>query len=228
MIYYTWRHFTTFAHNHMNCAIFFIFFFGGGVIGSISVTVWKGQLDQNPMSRQSKLCCVYGLHGAMGETTVIGVCSIGAGGWYKVLQIIENLSSPTSRFICKIVGMRTVERSHPRPLAGVVSDLWAKPPNTKMQAAQVGTKEQSITRSRGRVRAWILLYNFHHPIRAIVQPGGNNFCCIVSLVTCPRINRFLISLFSYIFKQVRDMLLSAYPLHVFLITYNSKSAKYLL
>ena len=34
-----------------------------------------------------------------------------AGRWYKLSQIIENLSSHTSRFICDLSGMREVERS---------------------------------------------------------------------------------------------------------------------
>ena len=44
------------------------------------------------------------------------VCSRNAGGWYKLLQIIENLPSHTSRFICDL-GVRAVERSYARPLA---------------------------------------------------------------------------------------------------------------
>ena len=44
-------------------------------------------------------------------------CSMNAGVWYKLLQIIENLSSYTSRLICVLLAMRAVERSNPRPLA---------------------------------------------------------------------------------------------------------------
>ena len=45
-------------------------------------------------------------------------CSRNAGCWYKLLQIIENLSSYTNQFICDLLGMRAVERSYTRPLAG--------------------------------------------------------------------------------------------------------------
>ena len=45
-------------------------------------------------------------------------CRRRAGGWYIALQIIHNLSSHTSGFICDLLGMHTVERSYPRPLAG--------------------------------------------------------------------------------------------------------------
>ena len=46
------------------------------------------------------------------------VCGRNTGGWYKLLQIIENLSSYTNQFICNLLGMRAVERSSPGPLAG--------------------------------------------------------------------------------------------------------------
>ena len=45
-------------------------------------------------------------------------CSKNAGGWYKLLKIIENLSSYTIRLICDPLGMREVKISYPRPLAG--------------------------------------------------------------------------------------------------------------
>ena len=83
----------------------------------IPVTLWNGQLDQNPMSRLCDLCNVHGWHRDMGKRPLL-VCSRNAGGWYKQLQIIGNVSSYTNRFICDLLGMRTFERSYPRPLAG--------------------------------------------------------------------------------------------------------------
>ena len=83
----------------------------------IPVTLWKWQLDQNSMSRLSYLCNVHGWHRDMGKRPLL-TCSRNAGGWYKLLQMIENLSSYTNRFICDLLGMCTVERSYPRQLAG--------------------------------------------------------------------------------------------------------------
>ena len=83
----------------------------------IPVTLWKGQLDQNPMSRLSDLCNVRGWHRDMGKRPLLA-CSRNAGGCCKLLQSIENLSSYTNRFICDLPGMRAVERSCPIPLAG--------------------------------------------------------------------------------------------------------------
>ena len=81
--------------------------------GYIPVTLWKWQLDQNPISRLPELCNVRVWHRDIGETTVRN-----ADDWYKLLQIIENLSSCTSRCICDLLGMREVERSYPRPPDG--------------------------------------------------------------------------------------------------------------
>ena len=43
------------------------------IIGYTPVTLWKGQLDQNPMSRLSDLCNVHGCHRGLGKTNVVGV-----------------------------------------------------------------------------------------------------------------------------------------------------------
>ena len=148
----------------------------------------------------------------IGDTEAWGIrpllaCSRNAGGWYNLLQTIENLSSYTSRFICDPLGMRAVERSYLRPLAGRLFYrlcLRAYAIATKMQAVQVGTMEQSIRQARGQARVWILLYSIHHRIRAMVQPQGShtpfqrNYCYIVSPVTYPRINPYVdIRIWSY-------------------------------
>ena len=52
------------------------------------------------------------------ETRPLLACNRNTGGWHKLLQVIENLSSYTSWFICALLGMHAVERSYPRPLTG--------------------------------------------------------------------------------------------------------------
>ena len=83
----------------------------------IPVKLWKWQLDQNLMSRLPGPCNVHGWHRGLGKTTVLA-CSRDARDWCKLLQIIENLSSYKNRCICDFLGLRVVERSYPRPLAG--------------------------------------------------------------------------------------------------------------
>ena len=53
----------------------------------------------------------------VGKRPLLAWCRNG-DGWYKLLQIIENLSSYTKRFICDLLRMDAVERSYPRQLAG--------------------------------------------------------------------------------------------------------------
>ena len=89
---------------------------------------------------------------------------------------------------------------------------------TKMQAVQVGTTEQSFRRARGQARVWILLISLHHRIRAIVQtedshvPYQRNYCYIVSLVIYPRMNLFFIYLFGNILKQVININMLLLPI----------------
>ena len=78
---------------------------------------WKGQLDQNPVPRLANLCNVHGWHRGMGKLPLLA-CSRNVGGWCKLLQIIKNLSSYTSRFICDFPGMLALERNYPRQLTG--------------------------------------------------------------------------------------------------------------
>ena len=92
-------------------------FYWISITGYIKVTLWKGQLDQTPMSRLSDLWNVHGWHRVMGKRPLLAY-SRNAGRWYELLQIIEKLSSHTSRFICNLLGMHAVERSYPRPLVG--------------------------------------------------------------------------------------------------------------
>ena len=116
------------------------------------------------------------------------------------LQIIENLSSYKSRFICDLLGMRAVERSYPRPLAGRLFHrlcLRGSYYRNKDASGAIGAREQSIRRARGQAWVWILLYSLHHRIRAIVQTEDShtrhikNCCYIVSHVTYPRINPYV-------------------------------------
>ena len=48
-------------------------FYWISITGYIPVAAWKGQLDQNPMSRLAHLSNVHGRHRGMGKTAVIGV-----------------------------------------------------------------------------------------------------------------------------------------------------------
>ena len=98
------------------CYIYWI-----SIIGYISGTFWKGQLDLNPMSRQSELCSVHGWHQNMG----------GGGGddhyYWRVVRvqgigIIYKLSNTFHhiQFYSFVPRLRVcaVDRSYPRPLAG--------------------------------------------------------------------------------------------------------------
>ena len=79
----------------MKCANFYWI----SITGYIPVTLWKGQPDQNSMSRLSDLCNVHGWHRGTEKRPLLA-CIGNAGGQFKPLWIIENLSSRTSRFIC--------------------------------------------------------------------------------------------------------------------------------
>ena len=128
----------------------------------------KRQLDQNSMSRLSGMDHIE----AWGKRMLLA-CSRDAGGWYKLLQIIENLSSYTSRFICDLLGMSAVKRSWPWPLAGRLFHclcLRGTCYPEKDASGASGTIEQSIRRARGQARVWILLYNLHHRIMLSYEP----------------------------------------------------------
>ena len=179
-------------------------FYWISITGCIPVTLRKRQLDQNPILGVPELCNVRGWHQDIGKRPLLA-CSRNAGGWYKLFQIIENLSSCTSRCICDLLGMRAVERTYPRLVDNsTASAFGAYAVMTKMQAVQVGTMEQSIRRAGGQALVWILLYSLHHKIRAIVPPEDShskfqrNYCYIVSLVTYPIINPYVdILIWSY-------------------------------
>ena len=90
------------------------------------------------------------------------------GWWYKILQIIENLSSHKSRFISDLVWMRAVDRSYPRPLAGRLFyriRLWCLTYSHKDATVQFGTMEQSIKRARGQVPVWKLFVQPPSPLQ---------------------------------------------------------------
>ena len=134
----------------------------------------------------------------------------------------QNLSSHTSRFICDLLGMRVVERSCPRPLAGrLFYRLCLRGLSYRdKDAVQVGTMEQSIRRARGHARVWIHLHSLHHRVRAIIQPEDSHmpfqwstavFCYSLPI---PEQILMLISLFGHILKQVINMLLFASYLHL--------------
>ena len=73
------------------------------------------------MNYANFFCLIYAIcmddSEAWGKRPLLAWCRNG-DGWYKLLQIIENLSSYTNRFHCDLLGMGAVERSYPRPLAG--------------------------------------------------------------------------------------------------------------
>ena len=144
-------------------------------------------------------------------------------GWYKLLQIIENMSSCKNRAFVTSWGCAQCKEAiqdHWLVDNSIASPFGAYAIVTKMQAVQVGALEQSIRRTRGQVPVWILLYSLHHRIRDIVQPEDShmpyqrNHYYFVPLATYPRKILMLISLFGHIFKQVIDMLLFAYDLHL--------------
>ena len=144
-------------------------------------------------------------------------CNRNAGGWYKLLQIIENLSSCINRCISACAFLTSwgcaqskeaihdhwlVDNSTASAFGAYAITIAAI--TTKMQAVQVGTMEQSIRRARRQALLWILLYSLHHRIRAIVQPEDShmqyqrNYCYILSLATYPRINPYVdILIWSY-------------------------------
>ena len=84
------------------------------IIGYNPVTLWIRQLDLNPMSRLSDQW-VDDIEAREKRRSL--ACSRSAGGWYKLFEIIENLSPYTSRIVCGL-GMLAVERSYPIPLVG--------------------------------------------------------------------------------------------------------------
>ena len=67
-------------------------------------------------------------------------CGKRSGGWYQlhVSQIIENLSSHRSRFFCDLLGMRAVEKSYPRLLAGRLFYLLCLPGITYRHKDAIG------------------------------------------------------------------------------------------
>ena len=94
VVYHSFHTWHTWVGQYEVCYFYWI-----SITGYIPVTLWKGQLDKNPVSRLSDRCNVHWWHRGMEKTTVIGVyydC------WRLVytIRIIENLSSYTSRFIC--------------------------------------------------------------------------------------------------------------------------------
>ena len=110
VVYPSFRKWHTWGSQYELCQFFIGF-------RSLVTSQWKWQLEQNPMSRLSDLCNVHGWHWGMGKRPLLA-CSRNSGCWYKLLQIIENLSSHTNRFICDLLGMHAFERSYLRPLAG--------------------------------------------------------------------------------------------------------------
>ena len=150
-------------------------------------------------------------------------CSRNAGGWYKLLQIIEKLSSYVSLSFVTFWGCdqsKEALQDHWLVDYSTVSAFGAYAIVTKMQAVQVGIRKQSFRRARGQARVWIHLYILHHRIRAIVQtedsrmPYQRNYSYIVSFVIYHRKILVLISLFDHILKQVVNMLLYAYYVHL--------------
>ena len=140
------------------------------------------------------------------------VCSWNAGGWYKLLQIIENLSSYTNRLICDPLGMRAVERSYPRSLAGRLfyrlclrgicycdkdasgaSRYYGAVYQASMQpSANVDSLVQTfITESGLSYKPMIVIFHIRE-ITAILCP----------LLTIPEYILMVISLFGQILKQV--------------------------
>ena len=131
------------------------------------------------------------------EKRLVLACCRNAGGWYKLLQFIENLSSYTGRLICDTWGCahsKEAIQDHWLVDNSTVSAFGACAIVTKMRGVQFGTMEQSIRRARRQARLKILLYSLHHRIGVIVQTGDsympyqrNNYYS-VSLVTYHKIN----------------------------------------
>ena len=134
------------------------------------------------------------------------VCSRNAEDWYKLLKLSKTCHhTQVHSYVpfCGCAQSKEAIQDHWLIDYSTVPAFGAYAIETKMQAVQVGTREQSIRRARDKERVWILLYSLHHIIRAIVQTEHShisyqrNYRYIVSLVTYPRINLYDIIIWSY-------------------------------
>ena len=135
-----------------------LFFYWITITGYIPVVLWKGQLDKNPMPRLSDQCNVHRWHRSMGITTLLG-CNRNAGGWYKLLISSKTCHhTQVDSFVPSGGCAQSKEASQDHWLVdySTVSAFGAYAIETKMQAVQVGTMEQSIRQARGQARMWIL------------------------------------------------------------------------
>ena len=204
------------------------------ITGYIPVTLWKWQLDQNPISRLPDLCNVRGWHRDIVENDrywrVVGMQAVGIN-YYKLSKTCHHAQIDAFLTSWGCAQSKEPIQDHWLVDNSTASAFGAYAFTTKMQAVQVGTMEQSIRRARRQALLWILLYSLHHRIRAIVQPEDShvlyqrNYCYIASLATYPRINHYVYILY---FISLSRLCIYSILLMIctYLIIYNLKKYHY--
>ena len=157
----------------------------------------------------------------MGKTTILA-CIKGAGGWYKILQILGNLPLHTFRFFCDHMDARS-RVNYPTPLADrlfsrlLFRGLTYRHKDESGASWYYGAVYQVSSRSSvsGRIlcTASITESGLSYNLREVTS-YQRNYCYVAWLITCLRINPYV--WYPYVvmsLKQVINMLLFVYHLH---------------